>query len=142
MAKNWIPGLRNFVKRHKIKRDKWGRLLLFKAVRDDRNSIWITSSINFSPSSSYPAPYTDGAEVSCLQYNTNRYQDCGKGLHVATFAFAKSFVYFCHQHVVLVAVEPEDVVCVPLYGGGKIRCKKLYVIGQVNKKTGLPFKKR
>jgi len=122
-----VPGLKEYVNHYGIKKDRWGRLLFYKAITNTKSSIHVQC---------HSRPYRDGACVSCTIVDYSRSQDCGKGLHVATLAFAKDFANSRYEHVVLVAVEPEDVVCVPLYGSGKIRCKKLYVYGRVSNMTG------
>jgi len=124
MGKKLVEGLIQFITHNKIKKDLWGRLILYKAVQANRAPYYHHFGQAF-----YPPVYQNGAEISCSLYNKSRFQDCGSGLHVATLEFALNFGKSSTQGqtVLEVAVWPNDVVCVPLSNEGKIRVKKLYV---------------
>ena len=119
------PGLENLLKNSTIKTDPWGRLLLYKAVTHHRRSWYCYTN---------HCAYTDGALV-CQSRNTcstDRGEPCAPGLHA--FPHFDDALFFastmCIHTILLVAVDPKDVVCVPV-AGSKIRCCKLYVYGEV-----------
>jgi hypothetical protein len=101
-----VRGLAAFIRKFKVKKDKYGRLLLYKAVMLNRSSYWVRG----------PRAYTDNAEVTTKFFCSDRHQDCGPGLHISTYEFAKNFAlgqpYAEHR--------------------AKIRCKKLRVIREVS----------
>ena len=129
-------GLNSFIRRYKIQKDRWGRLILYKTVMRDRGSWWLYAN---SPTGS-PIVYRDGCLVRCSTWNDSRTEVCAPGLHVGTLKFARYFATDIYGSITIqVAVRPEDVVCVPyvtedgLYCHGKIRCKELYVVGPVDR---------
>jgi len=139
-----VKGLEEYIKKYRIRKDKYGRLIFYKSVFNTRASVW-------SPSAG--RAYLDNAEVKCRHFSGNRQLACGSGLHVGTLAFAKNFQGSSRLRIVIqVAVWPEDVVCVPRYAlipgwtymtskdsqqrlmskyRAKIRVKKLRVIKEV-----------
>jgi len=139
-----VKGLEEYIKKYRIRKDKYGRLIFYKAVLNTRASIWAHLT---------PSAYLDNAEVRCRHFSGNRQLACGSGLHVGTLAFAKNFQGSSRLRIVIqVAVWPEDVVCVPRYAlipgwtymtskdsqqrlmskyRAKIRVKKLRVIKEV-----------
>jgi hypothetical protein len=118
--KRWTPGLHAFVKKHSVRMDKWGRLVLYKRTMRCGTPWFIKDS--YRPRRVYKV----GAEVRCRRCNASRYRDCGPGLHVATREWARNRRCF-GPRLIEVRVYPEDVVCVPYETRGKIRCKRLYV---------------
>ena len=134
---SWPPGLRAFVREFNIKTVVYkGRLYLemYKAVDE-----------NFTPSSlakerkgweewarwAMEQPYKPGTLVNTHTYDTDRFRDCGPGLHVSTESFARNFGdrYFTIWRLIKVWIRPKNVICVPYWTDGKIRCKELWVVG-------------
>jgi hypothetical protein len=123
-----IDGLQHFITTYKIKTriiNGKNYLVLYKRVRKNFGSLWHARSIGIHD----VGAYRPGTIVKCTSWNVNRSEDCGKGLHVASFGFALLYNQFVPMIEVL--VKPEDVVCVPHYCG-KIRCKQLRVARVVN----------
>lgn len=58
--------------------------------------------------------------------DSNGYTECSVGLHVGTYSYASSF---SGDHMLLVKVNPRDVVSVPEYDFHKLRACRYTVIG-------------
>ena len=66
-------------------------------------------------------------EVERSSVDDNINQDCGAGLHIGSLEYAKGW----GERVILVEVDPADVVSVPLNSGcAKMRCCKYKIIGE------------
>jgi hypothetical protein len=70
--------------------------------------------------------YRDGEEKSVTDTNTDKMVSCGTGIHVST-------PYYWNEGDTLIAVEvhEDDIVTCQQ---GKLRCRKIKVIGEVNNK--------
>jgi len=137
--------LEQFIKQHNVEKDKWGRLLLYKAVNRGRYPWeWATSSEDkeYQNKLMGPAPYRDGCLASTENFERDPYKLCAPGLHAGTPACAKRFCCVATPIIIQVAIWLEDVVCVPHKAldpdiecfaneNYKIRCKRLYVVGEV-----------
>jgi hypothetical protein len=126
-----VDGLNDFVTDNNIEiRVVRGRtyLVLYKAVRLNFLPWYnIFDDSTLTKRMYRLQPYKPGTVVKCRKYSTNRFDDCGPGLHVATWSWACVFRKRHNLRLVQVLVRPKDVVCVPNGVEGKIRCKKLWV---------------
>lgn len=137
--------VKQFIKLYNIKLDKWGRLILYKAVTSDFNP-WSSShdaifrwEKEMVQALGKKKPYKPGTLVRCSRYDTNIKVSCSSGLHAGTFscatAFCTSYLSKGTAQIIEVRVRPEDVVCVPQQAlhqwvpseSQKIRCRALYV---------------
>ena len=119
-----VEGLSEFIDRFKIKTrvvNGTKYLIMYKAVRSDFGSIWLDMV-----SKRDKGAYRLGMTVVCRKWSSNRRNECGKGLHVATRNFADGFAIHGDK-VIEVLVHPKDVICVPPNTNGKIRCRRLVV---------------
>jgi len=125
----WINGLRDFVHNNSIKTvryDDEDYFVMYKAVRKDFGSWHVGSSSK--------GAYRPGTLVECSVFDTSRYKDCGKGLHVSTLRFASQFAGKRAPLIVEILVRPRDIVCVP-FAGGKVRCRRLIVSRLIGRKA-------
>lgn len=66
------------------------------------------------------------------EVDDNPYNTCSNGLHVAAFEYASGFRSH-NSHLIMVEVDPVDVVCVPNdYNGTKMRVCKFKVLSTCN----------
>jgi hypothetical protein len=76
--------------------------------------------------------YLPGTTHEVDEWNDNPEYDCGNGLNVCTMKMAYE-LYRSHMdsRILEVVVEPEDIVCIPHAGTGKIRVKKFRVVREL-----------
>jgi hypothetical protein len=79
-----------------------------------------------------------GEEIEVERNQVDKNQDvfCSTGLHVGSFSYAESFARTakntCKGKVVLVKVDPKDVVCIPRDSGcQKARCCRYTVVAEI-----------
>jgi len=85
-----------------------------------------------------PIPNWVGAVVTMPrpQVDDDQARDCSTGLHVGSFAYARGF----GPNILVVRVDPADVVSVPQYDTNKLRCCRYEVIEeQVNPQSNLSY---
>ena len=135
-----VKGLQKFIENFDIKTRTIGGhkyLVLYKGVRSDFGSWWVDSGQGWPRHKKMgqdKGAYAPGNLVRCREWSTNRRNDCGKGLHVGCFDFARGFVYDRLWLVMVeVLVKPSNIVCVPINCEGKIRCKSLRVVKVVER---------
>jgi hypothetical protein len=119
------PGLQRYIEQFHIKSrviNGTKFLVFYKAVRSNYGSF-------FSSKFSGEMPYHPGNVVKVNYWSSDREQNCGPGLHVATAKWVASNYYY--EHYIEVLVKPQDVVCVPK-SAEKVRVKKLYVLREVS----------
>jgi hypothetical protein len=92
-----------------------GKILAYKGVRDDWKDVR-SGKFDNSVGTTNEMDRKDGDD--------NHRQDCSYGFHVGTHGYAVSF----GPKVVLVEVDPVDVICVPSVETDKMRCCKYRVI--------------
>jgi hypothetical protein len=90
--KNTKLGLKKYIKLYGIKKDKWGRLILYKRVLKNRAS-------DFAPYRG--RSYLDRAEVSVHWFSEDEKADCAPGLHVATRQWADDYWRGSSKHITL-----------------------------------------
>lgn len=126
MSFTFAPGLKKFIKDNNIsiiKRDnKIEYLILYKVVTKSFSPWWLHHARN-----KHSGIYRPGTSVTCKEWDSHRYNTCGKGLHIGTLDFCTEFAGMNRPYIVEVLVRPEDVVCVPIDSNGKIRCNRLLV---------------
>ncbi len=83
-------------------------------------------------------------EMNREDVDSDRLNTCSTGLHVCTYDYISSFIC-CNDHVMIVKVNPKDVVSVPVdYNQSKMRCCKYVVVDEYinfNKGTSGYFNK-
>jgi hypothetical protein len=87
-----VEGLAEFIAKCHIKTrivNHEEYLVMYKAVRPDFGS-WYRRTLTPRPKD--VGAYKPGTTVDCRTWSSNRRNDCGKGLHVGTWAFAKRFI--------------------------------------------------
>ena len=100
--------------------DQPGRIRLYKLV---------TAALDSPMSSTKVLRYDIGSvhEVPDADEDINR--DCSRGLHVATLDWCLKNRQECWR-VMIVEFSRHDIACIPLGTDGKIRVRKLKVIGE------------
>lgn len=134
-----VNGLATFIKQNSIEtRNINGHkhLVLYKAVRMDFGSWWLRFNGHDAGGKDKGA-YAPGMTVKCRKWSSDRNYDCGRGLHVATYFRACHFARYERMRIIEVLVKPSDVVCVPYFTNGKIRCKRLKVVRTVSRRGGI-----
>jgi len=137
-----IKRLKKFIKDNNIETCN-GKLVLYKAVSREWGSLWVRNNAYLEYSNAergtYDA-YLPSTEVRTDHWDPNPDWICTSGLHVCALAEAIKFLdpltYFAvgdtRRRLIMVLVDPDDVVAVPFYSA-KIRCKRLVVVGEVTK---------
>lgn len=123
--------LNRFIIRNKVK-IKDGRLVLYKAVDNNYGSVWLGGA-------QCEGAYRPGTIVSAGKWNEHPDQHCAEGLHVAPLWWVKKEYWNNRYRFIRVYVDPLDVVCVPYVCDDnkfiqKIRCKRLYVAKEIERK--------
>lgn len=113
-----------------------GLIVWYKGVSDDFKSIsagkepvTVTLADGTSVVHTGNIPYPIGVVVTIPRelVDDNRHASCSVGLHVGTFSYAKGF----GDRVLLVLVDPADVVSVPHHSGGeKMRVSRFVVAAE------------
>ena len=139
-------GLEKFIKDYEIQKE--GEYLVFyKTVSKEYGSLWMRRRLGMETwrgatirERGVKNVYIVNRTVQTNDYSVNRRNRCGKGVHICTLEEAKEYkkcIYFnCYDRgrkIMKVLVKPEDIVCVPFHNNGKIRAKKIYVVGEIKK---------
>ncbi len=100
-----------------------GTLTAYKYLRDDMKSPYH----NFK--------YVIGKEYSTSDFDSNEFNNCGKGLNVATLEWClkDSKVQLNKFRYIEVEFKAEDIVAIPYWSDGKFRVRKLKVVREVTK---------
>lgn len=107
--------------------DENGRFLAWKLVRSDYRDIYTGNVSNHI-----------GAviEMDRTQVDDDPNRTCSAGLHICTWHYLPSFgsARSENDRVMIVAVEPKDVVAVPTdYDNAKMRVCRYVIVGEVSK---------
>ena len=140
-----VGGLQDFIDSHNIGTSD-GKLVLYKAVSREWGSLYVRM-VGYERGAA--GAYLPGTVVRVRKWGTSREVECDYGLHVCTLSCAIGFLdcdlFFSRsdnrRRLVEVLVDPKDVVAVPFRDNGKIRCKRLVVVGEVTRK-GNPRRER
>lgn len=98
-----------------------GKFIAFKAIRADWKDIH---------SGTYDNSIGEEIEMPRWKVDEDPNRTCSAGLHVCSFDYLPSFAN-ANGHVVLVEVDPADVVAIPVdYNNTKMRVCKYKVIGE------------
>lgn len=120
-----IERLPNFLERCKLGFLDDGRFVAFKGVKAN---YWDAHTGNTFRNMVGDKPSMDRAEVDPDPNAT-----CSRGLHVGAPGYVGQYYGATDQRIMLVAVAPEDVVCVPTdYNGEKMRVCAYEVIDEVD----------
>lgn len=107
-----------------------GNIVAYKSVRDDYTDIHSGKILNAVGS----VIRMDRGSVDDKRENT-----CSHGLHFAAFDYASTWAGLQARHLMIMSVNPEHVVSVPVdYHNQKGRCCEYTVVGQVTNWQPLP----
>ena len=124
--------LYTFIERHNLDILPNGDMLAYKGLREDFGSIHVGDGIvNNVEYTNASLPNTPGAvvELARSRVDADPNSACSTGLHAGTWEYANSFA---RGKVVLVAINPRDVVSVPSDSDcQKIRCSRYAVMREV-----------
>lgn len=121
-SKGVIDNLYQFLEHGKMPLTNEGKFVAYKAVREDYKDIHSGTMDN-----------SLGETVSIARNKVDDRRDvtCSSGLHVCSFDYLPHFSH-ANGHVVLVEVNPKDVVAIPSdYNNTKMRVSEYTVIGEV-----------
>lgn len=105
-----------------------GHFLAYKRVRNDYKDIY-TGKFDNSPGLTVEMPRN--------QVDDRRYNTCSRGLHFCAESYLPHYGVGPGNSVVLVKINPADVVSIPSdYANAKGRCSKYVVISDVTDKVG------
>jgi len=113
---------------HKLPLTDRGTFLAYKAVTSnyrDKHTNKIDNRV--------------GSIVEMLRahVDANNRQECSRGLHVGTQSYVNSFSG-SGDRIMIIEVDPADVVAVPLHDATKMRVCKYRVLGEVDRQYTLP----
>lgn len=115
--------LYDFLSANDIKITKDGYFIAWKKVRPDFKDIW-SGTFDNSPGKVVSMPRN--------QVNEDDTVTCSAGLHVCSRSYLTHFGS-THDKVILVKVNPKDVVSIPVdYNNAKMRTCRYEVIGEAN----------
>lgn len=101
-----------------------GHFLAYKRVRDDFYDFH-TGTVNYAVGTTVTKPRNEVNEDSRVE--------CSNGLHAGTLNYVDGF-NAGRGKVLIVKINPKDVVSVPEADAQKLRCCKMEVIGEYNRK--------
>ena len=103
--------------------DEDGYLIAYKKVRKDYKDIH-TGKMDNSVGKVVAMPRTEVVE--------NQNITCAAGLHFCSFSYLGQYSSDPTNRIVIVKVDPQDVVSVPTdYNNTKVRCSRYEVIGEI-----------
>lgn len=114
-----------------------GTFLAYKAVTSDYKDKY-TRKIDNSIGVTVP-------RMAWSDVDPDRHRTCSRGYHAAAYTYARNFMHSSGDRLVVVEINPADVVAVPSdYNNQKLRCttyKVLYEIANpdIDTLTGRPF---
>lgn len=121
-----IAGLYSFVSHRSLQITKDGDILGYKNVRTDFHDHH-TGKYDYSPGNLVIMDRID------VEYDPQN--ECSRGLHFACLSYAKSF--HPGNPIVIVRVNPADIVSIPKYDPKKARACRLESIGIYNDETAV-----
>jgi hypothetical protein len=121
-SKRSVDQLYGFLEKNQMGITDDGHILAYKRVRDNFTDVY-TGTIDNSP----------GKIVSMdrNKVNDDPQQTCSSGLHFCSQSYLPHFGNDTGNRIVIVKVNPRDVVCIPYdYNHAKVRCCLYEVIGE------------
>lgn len=104
-----------------------GCFLAYKKIKSNNMDIY-TGKMDNSP----------GKIVRVERFDTNRNNDCSAGLHFAAFGYLSHYSGETGNKIVIVKVNPKDVVAIPKdYAHQKGRAREYFVVGEFKKDAKL-----
>ena len=73
--------------------------------------------------------YAVGEEVSVDDFNSDPAEDCGAGINLGTLDWCLRH-YEPSYRILIAEHTADDIVCVPIAGGGKYRVKRCRIVGE------------
>lgn len=123
-SKNSVDDLYRFIEHCNLPITHVGCFLAYKHVRHDYKDGY-TGTFDNSIGQVVSMPRNEVDE--------NRKNPCSNGLHVCSYDYLPSYEHNSHSHVMVVKVDPADVVAVPLnYNNEKMRCCRYEVVGEIH----------
>jgi len=121
-SKRAVDELFTFVERHKMGITEDGHILGYKRVKEDFKDIY-SGTIDNSPGQIISMPRN--------QVNDDPNQTCSSGLHFCSQSYLPSYGKTDGNKIVIVKVDPADVVSVPVdYNAAKVRCCRYEVLSE------------
>lgn len=121
---NTVNQLYSFLETHKCVITTGGNFLAYKSVRSTYYD-WYSNTVFYKGEITMPRNTVDD--------NLNR--GCSVGLHVGDITYVKNFYNEEGRRILLVEVDPADVVCVPKEDHRKVRVCKLKVLQELDPNT-------
>jgi hypothetical protein len=121
-SKTVVDNLYEFLEAGKIPLTPEGDFMAYKAVRKDYRDIH---------SGTYDNSVGQYCSIARNKVDEDRNRTCSTGLHVCSFDYLPHFSH-ADGHVMLVSVDPADVVAIPAdYNNTKMRVAAYTVVGEV-----------
>lgn len=118
-----VKQLYKFLEANNVALTERGTILAWKRVRADFTDKHSGKILNM------PGTFV---EVPRNEVDDDFSNECSYGLHVGSFNFVKDFSYDRDDHILLLEIDPADVVSVPKYDSTKMRVCKYYIIKEVD----------
>lgn len=121
-SKRSVDELYGFLEKNRMGITEDGYIIAYKKVREDYTDIH-TGKFDNSPGKSHRMPRN--------MVDDNKDKTCSDGFHFCAFSYLPYFGSGPGNRVVIVKVNPRDVVSIPVdYNGAKARCCYYEVIGE------------
>lgn len=118
-GENAVDDLLTFLSKGTFPITSDGCFLAFKRVRDDLRDVYSGTVLN-KPGSVI--------QMDPDLVDPDRAKECSTGLHVATRAYLKNF---SGDRLLLIKVDPEDVIAVPIYDVSKMRVSRYEILDEI-----------
>lgn len=121
-SKRAVDELYGFIEKHKMGITDDGCIIAYKKIKGDYTDIY-TGKFNNSPGQIL--------EMARNKVDDDKSRTCSQGFHFCAFSYLPKFGVSSGNRVVIVKVNPKDVVSIPAdYNDAKARCCRYEVIGE------------
>lgn len=121
-SKRAVDELYGFIEKHKMGITDDGCIIAYKKIKGDYTDIY-TGKFNNSPGQIL--------EMARNKVDDDKSRTCSQGFHFCAFSYLPQFGASSGNRVVIVKVNPKDVVSIPAdYNDAKARCCRYEVIGE------------
>ena len=108
---------------------------LLSILKNQKNKLIAYKYLNGNISPYQDFKYEIGKTYEVKEFDTDEFNECGKGLNVATLEWClKDTNFSLDKTYIEIEFDPKDIVAIPYFTDGKFRVKKLKVIKKVPKK--------
>jgi hypothetical protein len=118
-----VKELYGFIERHKMAIDENGYLLAYKKVNEDWYDIH-TGKTN-------KHVIGESVKVERNEVDDNFGLLCSEGLHVCAFGYLKNYASSHNNRVLMVKINPKDVVSIPIDQAAKMRVCEYLVVREI-----------